>query len=96
MMELNRDFKRLLEELGAAINESLAESDRIGEVMGRIKAAGYDLFLVLEVTIGFDKRSEGNGLHHRKLGKRSRLQITGEDLEFLKALQISLDDEKRD
>ena len=95
-MELNRDFKRLLEELGAAINESLAESERISDVMTRIKAAGYDLFLVLEVTIGFDKRGEGEALHRPKLAKRAKFQITGEDLEFLKALQITLDDDKKD
>jgi hypothetical protein len=95
-LELNREFKRLIEELGAAINESLAESERIGEVMTRIKAAGYDLFLVLEVTIGVDKSGSGEVLHRHKIGKRGRFQITGEDVQFLKALQISLDDDKKD
>jgi hypothetical protein len=95
-LELDRDFKRLLEELGAAINESLAESERLADVMARIKAAGYDLFLVLEVTIGFDKRTDRTAARRHKLGKRTAVQITGEDLDFLKALQISLDDEKKD
>lgn len=95
-MELNREFKRLIEELGAAINESLAESERIGEVMTGIKAAGYDLFLVLEVTIGVDKSGSCDVLHRHKIGKRGRVQITGEDVQFLKALQISLDDDKKE
>ena len=95
-MELDREFKRLIEELGAAINESLAESERIGEVMTRIKAAGYDLFLVLEVTIGVDKSGSAEVLHRHKIGKRGRFQITGEDVQFLKALQISLDDGKKE
>ena len=95
-MELNREFKRLIEELGAAINESLAESERISDVMTRIKAAGYDLFLVLEVTIGVDKHGSGDVLHRHKLSKRARFQITGEDMQFLKALQISLDDDKQE
>jgi len=94
-LELNREFKRLIEELGAAINESLADSDRISEVMARIKAAGYDLFLVLEVTIGVDKRGGGSPQRH-KVGKRTRFQITGDDIEFLKALQISVDDDKKE
>lgn len=84
-----------MEELGDAINESLSESERISEVLGRIKAAGYDLFLVLEVTIGFDKRGDGDVVHRHKVGKRARVQITSEDLEFLKALQIRMDDEPR-
>ena len=95
-MELNREFKRLIEELGAAINESLAESERISDVMTRIKAAGYDLFLVLEVTIGVDKQGNGDASQRNKLGKRARFQITGEDMQFLKALQISLDDDQKE
>ena len=92
-MELNSEFKRLLEELGDAINESLSDSERISEVLGRIRAAGYNLFLVLEVTIGFDKNGEGDTVHRHKIGKRTRVKITSEDVEFLKALQIRVDDE---
>jgi hypothetical protein len=95
-LELNRGLKRLIEELGAAINESLADSDRISDVMTRIKAAGYDLFLVLEVTIGVDKRGSSDAPQRHKVGKRTRFQITGDDIEFLKALQISVDDDKKE
>jgi hypothetical protein len=48
-----------MQELGTAINESLSESDRIAAAIGEIKRAGYDVFLVLEATIGFNKREEG-------------------------------------
>ena len=41
-----------MQELGEAINSSLSESDEIAEVISRIKAGGYDVFLVLEATIG--------------------------------------------
>ena len=84
-----------MEELGQAINESLSESDRIGEVMNKIKAAGYDLFLVLEVTIGFNKRGEGDVVHRQKIGRRTRFHLTNEDAQFLRALRISIDDEDR-
>lgn len=47
-----------MQELGHAINESLSDSDRIAEAIGEIKRAGYDVFLVLEATIGFNKRDE--------------------------------------
>ena len=57
-MELDDNFKRLIKELGDAINESLSESDKISDVLARIRASGYDLFLVLEVTIGFNKKGE--------------------------------------
>jgi hypothetical protein len=59
-LTLDERLKELMQELGHAINESLSDSDRIAEAIGEIKRAGYDVFLVLEATIGFNKR-EGNG-----------------------------------
>ena len=99
-MELDENFKRLVKELGHAINESLSESDRIGEVMGRIRAAGYDLFLVLEVTIGFNKRGEANLVHRQRLTTEQRreppeFRLTNQDAQFLRALKISVEEEKR-
>ncbi|HEV2177274.1 MAG TPA: hypothetical protein VGW33_08745 [Terriglobia bacterium] len=94
---MSENFKRLIKELGHAINESLSESDRIAEIMGRIKAAGYDLFLVLEVTIGFNKRGETDLIHRERLTGggtgRNEFQLTNQDTEFLRALKISVDDE---
>lgn len=51
-----------MQELGNAINESLSDSDRIAEAIGGgQERAGYDVFLVLEATIGLDKREVGDG-----------------------------------
>src|SRR5438270_8985364 len=52
-------LKSLMQDLGNAINESLSDSERIAEAIGEIKRAGYDVFLVLEATIGFNKREDG-------------------------------------
>jgi len=96
---LDEQFKRLVKELGHAINESLADSERISEVMGRIRAAGYDLFLVLEVTIGFNKRGETNLVHRQKLSaddcREAEFQLTNQDEQFLRALRISVDENAR-
>jgi hypothetical protein len=97
-LELDDNFKRLIKELGAAINESLAESETISEVMGRIRAAGYDLFLVLEVTIGFNKQGEPSTVHRQKLtasddaGDRS-LHLTPQDAQFLRSLKIVVEND---
>ena len=58
-LHLDDRLKELMQDLGNAINESLSDSDRIAEAIGEIKRAGYDVFLVLEATIGFNKREEG-------------------------------------
>ena len=58
---MEEKLKELMQELGNAINESLSDSDRIAAAIGEIKRAGYDVFLVLEATIGFNKREESEG-----------------------------------
>lgn len=96
-MELDDNFKRLVKELGHAINESLSESERIAEVMGRIRAAGYDLFLVLEVTIGFNKRGEANLVHRQRLTTEPHhdpeFRLTNQDAQFLRALKITVEED---
>ncbi len=96
-MELDDNFKRLIKELGDAINESLSDSERIAEVMSRIRTAGYDLFLVLEVTIGFNKRGEVNVVHRQKINPDGRpdpeFRLTTQDTQFLRALKINVDED---
>ncbi len=97
-MELDEKFKRLIKELGNAINDSLSESDKVSDVMARIRAAGYDLFLVLEVTIGFNKASEAEPPRRTRASRRKETQhfrLTSQDAEFLRGLRISVDEELR-
>ena len=95
-MELDDNFKRLIKELGEAINESLSESERIADVMARIRGAGYDLFLVLEVTIGFNKRGEVNVVHRQQINADGKsdpeFRLTTQDTQFLRALKIIVDE----
>ena len=86
-----------MKDLGEAINNSLSDSDEIAEVISRIKAGGYDVFLVLEATIGLNQREE-QVVEKRSL-KTPRapadLQMTSQDVKFLKSLCISVDDVKK-
>jgi hypothetical protein len=97
-----------MQELGNAINDSLSESDRIAEAIGEIKRAGYDVFLVLEATIGFNRRDE-NGEEEedeqieaaeepkqpRQFETTGKIKFTSQDHRFLRALKIAVDDETR-
>ena len=98
-MELDAQFKQLVQELGHAINDSLAESPGIAEVMGRIRAAGYDLFLVLEVTVGFNRHGPAEAGSPEEIPKpassETEFQLTNQDTQFLRALRISIDEESR-
>jgi hypothetical protein len=94
-------LKDMMQELGNAINESLSESDRIAAAIGEIKRAGYEVFLVLEATIGFNKREEeeDTGTTADAPGvpafevRAARVKWTSQDQKFLKALKIAVDDE---
>jgi hypothetical protein len=91
-------LKNLMKELGEAINDSLSESDQIAEVIARIKAGGYDVFLVLEATIGFNKQEEETaasrvaGTSRASDGSDPEFRVNTSDVKFLKSLRISLDD----
>lgn len=93
-------LKELMQELGNAINESLSDSDRIAAAIGEIKRAGYDVFLVLEATIGFNKRDESDdddqaeSVDVQSVSTSERIRWTSQDTKFLKALKILVDEEK--
>jgi hypothetical protein len=93
-------LKSLMQDLGNAINESLSDSERIAEAIGEIKRAGYDVFLVLEATIGFNKRGEGEDgddddalSEPQELETNGKVRFTTQDQRFLKALRITVDEE---
>src|SRR5206468_11428685 len=85
-MQLDDNLKQLMKELGAAINDALSDSEEISEAIQNVRNAGYDVFLVLEATIGFNKRSktdsgEEAGVNSLKSGEM-KLKVTAQDLKF--------------
>ncbi len=91
---MDDELKELMKELGEAINHSVAESDEISSVMSRIKAEGYDVFLVLEATIGFNQREDaGEAAPPKEYQSTGELEITSQDLKFLRSLRIKVNGE---
>ena len=103
---MDEPLKHLMQELGNAINDSLSESDRIAEAIGEIKRAGYDVFLVLEATIGFNRRDQDEDEEDleaadvteepkRAFETTGKIKLTSQDQRFLRALKIAVDDDSR-
>jgi hypothetical protein len=93
-LQLDDNLKHLIKELGAAINDALSESKAINDAIQNVKDAGYDVFLVLEATIGFNKKptdsvEETAGVME---AESAQLKVTGQDLKFLRSLKISVED----
>ena len=78
-MQLDENLKRLLRELGRAINDTVSESGRITEAISGVRAAGYDIVLKLDATIGLARRES------------QPVSITPNDQRFLKSLHIQVD-----
>ena len=108
---MDERLKQLMQELGNAINDSLSDSDRIAEAIGEIRKAGYDVFLILEATIGFNKRAAaGEAAEDEETESRievteeqpkrnfeatGKIKFTSQDHRFLRALKIAVDEENR-
>ena len=95
-LQLDDNLKHLIKELGAAINEALSESEGINDAIQNVKNAGYDVFLVLEATIGFNKKPSAESTEESVSAEQSsedaQLKVTGQDLKFLRSLKISVED----
>jgi hypothetical protein len=88
-----------MKELGEAINGSLSESEQIAHVISKIKDEGFDVFLVLEATIGFNRHDDEEAAEAppelvgtRKKNSEPEFSINAHDVRFLKSLRISVDD----
>lgn len=97
---VEQQLQKLMKQLGDAINETLSDSEQIAEVISRIKAGGYDVFLVLEATIGFNKREEEAERTKRRPASPRKAEpefkVSTQDLRFLKSLRISIDGKDKD
>jgi Fe-S cluster assembly iron-binding protein IscA len=80
-LQLDDHMKQLLRELGHAINDSVSDSERIAEAISGVRAAGFDIVLKLDATIGLARRPSHDG------------KITSQDRRFLESLHIRVDDE---
>ena len=88
-------IKQLLRELGTAINESSSGSDDVNRQIQKIRDEGYNLYVVLDATIGLNKEGDetppesGNvELTAVKDDKEVQFRININDLALLRALGI--------
>ena len=96
---MDPQLKQLMKELGDAINESLSGSEQISEVVSRIKEGGYDIFLVLEATIGVSKQGEKSQDKTSLVSTMSTnpdFKMNDQDMKFLKSLRIKIEEDKHD
>jgi hypothetical protein len=85
-----RLIKRFAEELGAAIKDSITESEQIPELIAKMEGNGYDVLLVLNATIAIKERdTELMALPARTNGMVES-RFSRQDVQFLKSMHISV------
>ena len=89
---MNRKIRNLIEQLGEAIHETVAESDQIAGVVRNIRAEGFDVMLMLEATIGLNE-AEQDTAEAEQAEVPGAAPFTTQDLNFLSSLRIRLTDE---
>lgn len=75
-MKLDDEKKQVSRELTRAINEALAESERLAEVVSKARAAGLDITLRLDGTIRFRRLAfQTNTVHGRHILESLHLSL---------------------
>ena len=91
---MDERIKQLLQDLGTAINESISGSEHVNEHIQRIRDEGYDLYVVLDATIGLNKQGEEaeDGSDTQAIAaeppREIQFRINVNDLALLRALGI--------
>ena len=87
-------IKQLLQDLGSAINESISGSEDVNRHIQKIRDEGYDLYVVLDATIGLNKQDgseESDGTAETQVSeppKEVQFRINVNDLALLRGLGI--------
>ena len=96
---MEKELQQLIEELGEVINSSLSESDRFAAVMAEMEQAGYNVYVILEASIGFRKNGDSefqSGEAEIQVTPQAKQDfvragdMTAGDLDFLRELKISV------
>jgi len=98
---LNAKLRKLVQQLGEAIHETVSESEHIAGVVQDIRKQGFDVLLMLEATIGLNELeqqpeamlepSHAAGLEEAREGKA----FSSQDVHFLRSLRIAIQGDER-
>jgi len=89
-MEMDDETKRLAEEVGTAINESVRDSPAVAAAIERLREAGFEMELTLKLEIGL--RPHGDGENDQS--SDGSFELTEDDLRILRSMKIKIDPEE--
>ncbi len=87
-MDINDETKRIVQELGSAINAAVEKSSEVAEAIDRLRNEGFELELTLKMEIGLRPVSDDDSAE----SETSTLDLTADDLRTLRQMKIRIDD----
>ena len=90
-MEMDEETKRLAEEVGTAINESVQQSASVAAAIERLREAGFEMELTLKLEIGLRPQNDEGEAEE---DSENRMEFTEEDLRVLRSMKIRIDGEQ--
>lgn len=75
-------IKQLLRDLGTAINESISSSEDVNRHIQAIRDEGYNLYVVLDATIGLNKQGEDDDDETAATPAPSAVTVEDKDITF--------------
>lgn len=87
-MELNKDEKKAVHELGEAINASVEKSARVAAAIENLRRMGFEPNLLIKLEIGLQEMDDFFGDFEEDI----ELDLTDEDMRTLRRMKIKIDD----
>jgi hypothetical protein len=82
--------KKLAEDVGTAINESVQQSPSVAAAIEKLREAGFEMELTLKLEIGLRPQNEDEPEQQSD----GSLTLTEEDLRILRSMKIKTDSEE--
>jgi hypothetical protein len=99
---LNTKLKKLVQQLGEAIHETVSESEHIAGVVQDIRKQGFDVLLMLEATIGLNELEqqpeallESSKASDQQEESEDGKAFSSQDVHFLRSLRIAIQGDER-
>jgi hypothetical protein len=100
---LNAKLRKLVQQLGEAIHETVSESEHIAGVVQDIRKQGFDVLLMLEATIGLNELEQQpeamleptHAAGQQEEGGREGKAFSSQDVHFLRSLRIAIQGDER-
>ena len=99
-MALDDKTRGYLRELGTALNAAVSSSEKVHEILAKLRAEGSDAYIILDATVALDRRGRrasaslpsirrgGPAPSRRDDEENAVFQINVKDLSFLRSVGI--------